>query len=255
MAKKDLSIEAELEALGKTIDNMSESLIEQSKMGLKRIALETHAFITDKATHTLHSSLSTYMDALKISSENDSVWVVYLQPEANWIEDGQPAHDMIEALTHGPKSKVGKDGKRYAIIPFKHNKRPQDMSRAEMQLAEHVKSELKKLKLNKTILDDDGKPKLGKVAAATVDMEFANSIRSKIPLLAGVNIYQREVQMKNGKTKVMRDIFTFRVVSEKQKGTGKWWHPGTKPLGAFKEAEAKIDALWSAFIQEMQSKT
>lgn len=36
------------------------------------------------------------------------------------VEGGTPAWDMKPGLTHGPKSRVGRSGARYNIIPFRH---------------------------------------------------------------------------------------------------------------------------------------
>jgi hypothetical protein len=45
-----------------------------------------------------------------------------------------------------------------------------------------------------------------------------------IPFLQGVRI----AQSMDAKGKVSKGIFTFRVASSKQRGTGKWVHPGIK---------------------------
>lgn len=41
-------------------------------------------------------------------------------PHAGIIEDGQPARDMKPGLLNSPKAKVGKDGKRWLTVPFRH---------------------------------------------------------------------------------------------------------------------------------------
>jgi hypothetical protein len=41
-------------------------------------------------------------------------------PHRNFIEDGQPARDMKAALLSSPRAKIGKDGKKWMTIPFRH---------------------------------------------------------------------------------------------------------------------------------------
>lgn len=251
--KKDYLLDQELEALGKKIEDYAESIISRAKTGMSAIAAQTHGLILEKAQNTLHSSRQLYVDSLFITNEGDNIWVVGLKPEANWIEDGIEPHNMIDDLLFGKNGKTPKRGKNgfYKVIPFQHNKNPQTMSRAESRIAEYAKQELERLKLDKTIMDSQGKPVLGK--AAVVNLTGDDSPKSKLgnPILAGLTIYQREQKMAGGKTKIQRDIMTFRVVSESQRGKGMWDHPGTKPLNAFKEVEGRIDDLWRKLVAEL----
>lgn len=41
-------------------------------------------------------------------------------PHGALIEKGQPPRDMKEAMLSSPKAKIGKDGKRYITVPFRH---------------------------------------------------------------------------------------------------------------------------------------
>jgi hypothetical protein len=41
-------------------------------------------------------------------------------PHGKIIEDGQPARDMKPKLLASPKAKVGKDGKKFITVPFRH---------------------------------------------------------------------------------------------------------------------------------------
>lgn len=53
------------------------------------------------------------------------------------------------------------------------------------------------------------------------------------PLLQGLTVYQRQVTTASGKVMTKRDVMTFRVISEKQKGQGfglKKQHQGLESL-------------------------
>jgi hypothetical protein len=247
--KKDYSIEQQLAELNKKIEDYSNEIVQKAKLGLQAVANSAHSLIIDKAQNKLGSQKNLYIESLSVTNEGDNLWVIALDPKANWIEDGRPAYDMLPGLLNGPKAKVGKDGKKYNIIPFKQNKRPQDMSRSEKRMADFVQQELKRLNLDKTIKDESGNPVIGK--AAKVNLDYATSVKSRIPLLQGLTIYQRKVTNEQGKESIKRDIMTFRVASEKQIGSGKWWHKETKGLNAFKDVEAEIDQIWAKMIQEV----
>jgi len=150
---------------------------------------------------------------------------------------------MLENFLASPKAKTAKDGGKYLVIPFKHNKKASDRSAAESKLAGYVQSELKKMGLDKTITDSKGKPILGR--AATLNLDGENSPKSKQgnPILSGLTIYQRPMKTKAG-TKIARDIMTFRVASSKQLGKGLWDYPEKQGAKIFDEVYKELDNLW-----------
>lgn len=252
---KQYSIEEALKDLGKDIEDLSEEMVAKAKSQVQVLAASAHSMIVQKATAKLHSTRSTYIDALNIekidSSPNNEIWAVTLNESAKWIEEGQPKHNMIDYLVNGPKSKVSKEGHRYNVIPFQHNKPNSEMSAAQNKLASYVKTELKRRGLDK-VITKDGKPVLGR--AATVDLIDRGSPQSEKtfrPLLQGLTIYQREVKTKSGKTQIKRDIMTFRVASEKQKGTGAWDNPGRAPMNFFEETARELDVIWEKMLEEI----
>lgn len=251
---KKYDLEAQLKELGLEINQLTKAIEDRAKQGMRFLQQQAYGKIVEKANEKLKSTRSIYLANLGMISQNDNLWVVYLKKEAAWIEDGMEPHEMIDKLTSGKKARTAKDGSRYNIIPFKHNKPPQQTSRAQMQIQETVKRELKKLKLNKIIMDN-GKPKIGKVAVLKHELTGFDMPHTKTgrPILAGLTIYQREVKTSTGKTKVVRDIMTFRTVSTKQKGSGMWMHPGLKAANIFEEVSKEIDKMWDEMVKDIIS--
>jgi hypothetical protein len=141
---------------------------------------------------------------------------------------------------------------RYTVIPFKHNKRPSDMSRAEMNLANYAKAELKARGLDKVIKDSQGRALSGKVATVNLTGPGAPMSRHNTPLLAGLTVYQTIMKnQQTGKETVRRDVMTFRTVSEKQKGTGKWYNKGMAGFRIFDKVQGQVDAAWGKMVAEL----
>lgn len=253
---KVYSLEEAMRDLERDVNQFSEDVQKKAKMEIQTLAASAHALIVQKATNKLKSTRSMYLDNVDLvkieSSPQNEIWSVVLYQPARFIEDGQSQHNMIDYLTSGPKAKTSKDGHRYAIIPFKHNKPPSQMSLAQTKMANYVKGELQKRGLDKTITKD-GKPVIGR--AATVDLVDKGAPLSKHgkPLLQGLTIYQREIKTKNDKTMIKRDVMTFRVASTKQKGKGLWDNPGRTGVKIFEETAKELDVLWENIITRVIS--
>lgn len=252
MSFKKYDLESQLKELGIELGQLTQEIESRAKQGMSLLQQQVYGKIVEKAQDKLKSTRSVYLANLGMVNDTDNLWVVYLKKDAAWIEDGIEPHEMIDDLTLGPKAKVAKDGSRYNIIPFKHNKNPQHTSRAQMQIQNVVKKELKARGLDKTIMVD-GRPKLGR--AATLKNELAGkgmpTNKFNRPILAGLTIYQREHKTQTGKTQIKRDVMTFRVASTKQKGSGMWFHPGKQGANIFEEVSKEVDQMWSAMLNDI----
>lgn len=256
---KVFSIEEALKDLGKDINQMTEDIQKKAKQSVALLAAQTHAMIVAKAQSKLKSTRSTYLDALNIekieSTPSQEIWAVTLDKSAKFIEEGAPRHEMIDYLVNGPKHKVSKDGSKYNVIPFQHNKSRNQNSLAQQKLSNYVKNELKLRGLDKTITKD-GKPVIGKAAVLNLNKDSKDAPTGKFnqPILNGLTIYQREVKSKSGKTSIKRDVLTFRVVSEKQKGSGMWEAPERIGMNFFEETEKEIEVIWQQMIKDIVEK-
>lgn len=221
------------------------------------LATMTHAHIVEEVSQKLHSTRQKYLDALSFMQVDEDTYVINLDKPAMWIEEGIPPNkDMLDGLLKSSKAKTAKDGSRYLVVPFEHNKGATQQTPAQTNLTDTIKLEMKKRKIpyGKLETDADGKPKTGLLHSFDImkmPLKTSNGpgmgkgkigqVRqgnTGIPFLQGVRVYQNKVKDKNGKESMKKSIMTFRVASSKQKGTGKWIHPGLEAKRFFDEAAA-----------------
>lgn len=219
------------------------------------LASQSHAHILENVQDQLHSSRDKYVQALHFKQEDDDTWVVSLDRSAMFIEEGMFEHEMIDDMLKSPKAKTAKDGSRYLVVPFQHNKGPTSQTPAATDLTNTIKAELKRRQIpyGKLETDANGQPKTGllhsfDIMKAPVKTHQGpgqghgqiGSVRqgiTGIPFLQNIRIYQRNVQdQKTSRSRVVRSVMTFRIVSSKHKGTGRWVHPGLIAKHFFDEA-------------------
>ena len=208
------------------------------------LAAQTHAHVVEMANERLHSRREAYVNALKFEEVQPGLWVITVTQPAMWIEEGQEPHNMLDDLLKSPKAKTAKDGSKYLVIPFKHDKGPTQQTAHAQGVTQMLKQELKKrgVPYKKIENGPDGKPKLGLIHTMHLGGEKRPHWTS--PILDGVRIYQRATKNGKGVTSVSRSIMTFRVASSKQKGTGKWDHPGSAPVKLLDEAFNWCEQQW-----------
>lgn len=238
--------------------NVAEKLDEAAKAAMKqagqRLIAMTRAHIIEEAGKKLHTRRQMFIDGLSHLQVDENTFVVNLDASVRWIDDGMPAHNMIDDLLKSKKAKRAKDGSKYVVVPFSHKKGTTQMTPAQKTLLDTIKTELKQRKIpyGKTEAGPDGKPKLGllhsfdlknhPIRTSSGPGQGKGPIGSTmqgptgIPLLQGVRVYQREIKNKDGSKSVRRDIMTFRVASSKHKGQGRWDHPGTEAVKLMDEA-------------------
>lgn len=225
--------------------DIKEQIKEKVEKGVQSLAAMTHAKVAEMAQGELHSTRHIYMDALGFEQIAPNVWAVSLDAQkAGWIENGRKSGPMFDDLLR-KNAKVSKEGNRYKAIPFEHSKPPSQMTGEAQLLVTRIKSALKKegIPFKKIEKDASGNPRLGKLHTLNIKSAPPTS-RSTSPALFGVNIYQH----KTSKGNVRRDIMTFRVISDKQRGTGKWEHPGTEPKNFFEKAYNWATRTWETEI-------
>lgn len=249
---KTYVLETALKELQTDIKTLTQEIENRAVQAMSLLQQQVYGKIVEKAQEQLKSRRPIYLANLGMINESDRIWVVYLKKDAAWIEDGIKPHEMIDNLTSGPKARTAKDGSRYNIIPFKHNKPANLISSAQLQIQNIVKAELKKRGLDKPIKVGD-KIVSGKAAVLKRELTGPNfpMSRTGTPILANLIIYQRMITTAQGKQKLQRDIMTFRVASTKQKGSGKWMHPGLEGANLFKQVEKDVDEMWSQMVKDI----
>jgi hypothetical protein len=227
-------------------------LSELEKIGEKaaaNLALLTQAKVQELAGERLHSRLDMFRKGLSLKQEKSGVWLIHLDTELGWVNDGFPAHSLIPDLVNSPKAHMSADGHKYIIVPFQHKGGPTQNTPAQMDLVNAVKQQMKKDKIPwaKVEKDSSGMPLLGRLHKLKVQTPSKTHEgpgqgwgavgaprvgATGIPFLQGAAVHQSLTE----KGKVERSVMTFRVASEKHEAEGRWHHPGLEPTNILEDA-------------------
>jgi hypothetical protein len=177
-------------------------------------------------------------------------------------------HEMVMQILQGGKSPLyAKDGSMYKVIPFKFNKAPNVVPPAIRDFQNVLKREFKKagIPYGKIEQDAAGNPIVGKLHKLDImdkpiktmngvgqGMGPIGQVRQGLggtPILQAINVFQRQVTGKNGAMQYVKDVMTFRVVSSKHVGSGRWVHPGIKPHKFMDEAYKWAKSEWETSIR------
>ncbi len=235
------------------------------KGAAQSLALQAHAHLLEQVQSKLHSTREKYADAVSFKQVDNDVWMISLDQSAMWLEEGMDEREMIASMLKSPKAKTAADGSRYLSVPFQHNKGPTQQTQAATDLTATVKQELQKRKIPYGGIERDskGKAKLGLLHSFDINKDPVKShdgpgqghgpigqVRqgmTGIPFLQSIRIYQR--QMQGGAVK--KGIMTFRTVSDKHKGTGRWVHPGIEPRKFMDETADWALGQWESIHKEI----
>jgi hypothetical protein len=249
-------------------DDLQRRATELLQAGAALLAAQTREHIIEQVQQKLHSTRETFIDHLSYKQVDAKTWMVSLDKAAVWIEEGMERHEMIDDLLKSAKARTAKDGSRYLSVPFKHNKAPTATPVAQHSLQETLKSEMRKrgIAYGGIETNANGTPRLGLLHTFSIlDKPIKTeegpgqghgaigAVRqgmTGIPFLQNVRIYQRQVMDKNGVASVQKAIMTFRTVSSKQKGSGRWVHPGLKPKKFLDEAYEWALQQWETKIKD-----
>jgi hypothetical protein len=243
----DFNITINIDSIAAQLDQKKQDIIVKLRQSVQALASAAHVKVLELADEKLKTLKIKYKDAVDFNQIDDNIWVVSLKEEVMWIEKGKSAGSMYDALATSKKTKVSKDGYKYLVIPFEHSKRPAEQTIKAKQVTDRIRAFLKteKIPYKKIEHNSDGSPKMGLLHRFDV-MEHPKlmmkhpSEKAKSPLLQGLAIYQR----KDEKGKMRRDIMTFRVVSEKNKGDGRWEYPSREGVDIFQETHKWAVNLW-----------
>jgi hypothetical protein len=243
-----------------------EKALKEAAASLSR---QAHAHILEEVQNgekALHSTQKIYTKALGFKQVNEHTWVITLDQKAMWIEEGRTKGEMISDLLKSTKTKTAADGSRFLSVPFKHNKGPTSSTPAQQDLTATVRKEMAKRKIpyGNLEMDAGGKPKLGLLHSFDITkgplktsegpnsrgqgqgpMGAVRQGHTGIPYLQGVRIYQKEVKdEETGRVSFKKDIMTFRMVSSKMMGSGKWVYPDVPAKKFFEECEQWVLKEW-----------
>lgn len=248
----------------KLSDELGGAATEAMKKAGDALTKMTEAHIKEQASKKLHSRRQLFIDSLSTQQVGDDTWLVVLNAKAVWIDEGMPAHNMLDDLLRSKKAKRAKDGSTYVVVPFNHGpgKGPASTTPAQQDLIGTIKSEMKRrgIPFGGIEKDASGADKLGKLHSFDVTKlpkkvtegpgqghGPVGEVRqgpTGIPFLQGVSVYQKKGA--DGKTK--KSIMTFRVASSKHRGQGRWDHPGLEAMNFMEDAVKWAQEQWDKEI-------
>lgn len=249
-------LESDLTDLAAKLKSDIDKLKAKADQEAKRIAVTTHAFIIAKAKSELNSFqqqayLGKNEENLRYSKLGEGIYLIELDSEANFIEDGSPKRFMKWLLDNNPKAKTAKDGSRYAHIPFSHSKSSstKNVNDSKSAFYDIISKRLKEenIDLNKIEKNSDGTPKLGIVhkintnsiiASEKNRLNFSNprsqEMAAKIGLKPHSGIHKLEnlfITQRKGKSgEIVKEAVTIRTISSKHEAEGRWYYPQIKPF-------------------------
>jgi hypothetical protein len=272
----DVSIEVDVEAISAAVDAMGlEALpntaraVEQATFLVQRlwiqaaggaeVELNGQRFAVRRRSGAYARSIS---DGLEYPADGELLKgrVTANSPYAEAIEKGQPPHDLKPALLGGPRARVGKDGQRYTIVPFRHNTPGQGATGQSMPAEVYKKA--KSLQFSEVVgkrkeLNARGKFVLRAVYRRGGQLGYMGPGRHRDKpegheYTHTTSIYSGMVRM--GK-KGQSSYLTFRVVSEHSPPNA-WWSPGVppKPISEAVAAMARenvVELIRRGFEQDM----
>lgn len=241
---REFNIPLKIQGYSQLIGSIAPQLQSTLDAVAETIAIAAYNTGSDIVQQKLHSTRLDYQNHFhykKIDKSNHEIW---LDPEANHLEDGYGSFDLkpglLKNVSNNPGKKgqgISKDGTRWKVIPFRHKTEKAASNLVEQYLGQQADEVLRTgisrlnrmpTDLTKIQSDSSGAPLQGNVG------RIANNPLIH-PTLQGLTKYQ-----KTYKEVTQSQYMTFRVVSDKSKA-GSWIHPGFDGVHAFRDMEHFID--------------
>ena len=245
-----ISVSSKIEEKGINIEILDEAFVSTFRTAIGHIAKAAHDDWIMKAQERLNSSRADYINGLRqaqsfnfSSAGGHDVYELQLVGRmANNFEFGMGSFDMKTTRPGwlgGSKSKVGKDGKRYVIIPFGHSKssntnKAYSGKAKAMDLKTELKKTVREYGLDKMIRTATGKVVEGKVATAK-GAGVHSYLQGLVRIQTGVS-GMTSTGLQRGQSQLM----TFRILSENSPPEA-WIHPGFEGANILPEVEQYID--------------
>ena len=217
---------------------LGDAIKKEAQQASRDLTYMGHAHAVELAGQRLHSRREMFVKGLSVQQVDANTYFIQLDAGVRWIDEGVKKHSMVDDLLR-KGAKTARDGSKYKVIPFQHNKGPARSTPAQMDLTNTIRAEMKTrgIPWGKIERDSGGAPKIGRLHSFSInDRPIRNDMGrgqgagpvgavkqgpTGIPLLRGVAVYQK----KNDKGQVKRGVMTFRIVSSKHKAQGRWIYP------------------------------
>ena len=238
-----LVFKVDAKTLAAEFEGLQRQVEDAIRGGVQAAAQMTYGKVLELANDGLNTTRKLYTDNLTLEQVDANIWAVTLKEPAMWVEEGMKG-GFMQQLLDSPKARTSKEGIKYNIIPFEHPESSQGVGTDKTSLVSMLKNELKQrgVPMKKIERNADGTPRLGKLHTFNIASPKPTQAASH-PVFHGLSVYQKETS----KGKVQKQIMTFRVISEKHKGS-KWRHPGTEPKHFMDKAFQWVSDEWEKTI-------
>ncbi len=252
MAADNIKVVVNVEPLLKTINSLKE-LKKPINQSIERLAMAAYnqaiALVNQKLKSDREKGI--YLKNLhfeKNSTGGFNTYLIILNEEALFIEDGAPDQDM---------RKTHLKNRDYVRIPFKHSdKVPAGEKSKQSDIVREIKTAMKenKIPLTKAIVDKNGNPVLsapGQPRAAAMIKKINSAYKGSVSgqsILNNLNVYQTERINRAGNKTIDRTYLTFRTLSKNS--SAKWIIPGKPGIKIFDEVYKWIETSYQKFMDE-----
>jgi hypothetical protein len=253
----NFSIRATLDDLGYNIDALEAGLMESLNLQVGQLAMAARSEWIRLAQDRLETSREVYVNGLRQSESftmlrgsgrgrPSSYEITLVGNMPNNFEYGMGPFDMKgvrPGWLGGKSSKIGKDGKKYVVIPFRHSTSGSPRFNYTGK-AKSVSDPDLKTQLRKTV-KTYGLDRMVRTATGQVVTGIANRLPKSAPVhpyLQGMVRTQQAISgtTSTGLSRGQGSLMTFRVMSENSKPDS-WIHPGLRPVNLLAEVEQFVD--------------
>lgn len=248
----DIKVSTKLENLGISISELTQEVVGEMKAAVAEIASLTYNKAVELTSSRLHSTRQQYLDGLHFEQEGEGVYTIMLDADVDHLESGYPPIPMLPKLVQGPKAKIGKDGKRYVIIPIRQSTGDSQSANTvvaakQNDLAARLKEVIADRKFKKVRQTSD--PKTGKTT--TIERMTGEAPHPYLKGLTRVREFKGDPQKEKP---ISSAYLTFRVASENQDPNTHWRHPGFAGAHVFPDLEKWADQQMDTILKDIFGK-
>lgn len=249
------------------------------KAEVEALSVSAHAFIIQRAQeqlrgHQLERFLGENGKNVRWNRVGSNMWVVEIDESARDIEEGHDRRFMAWLLNNNPKAKTAKDGSKYAHIPMSKSQftgpAKQAVNAKNAMFQGTIARAMKEAKISPNRIErhENGEPKLGVLHSLRIEPPGTQTqfpalysaprppematltglpAHTGIPLLQGLVVTQRM----QGK-KVVREAVTFRTISSKHEGEGRWFQAATPGIKTIEAAHQYAVTQWEEIVKGLE---
>lgn len=233
-----INITLKAEELGKSLEGIEDSLRVELQDAIKSMSKMVYNEGLNLAQQRLQTTRQDYIRNFNYENLGNNMYIIYLNNEVNYLEDGFSSFDMKPGFLNGPKAKVTPKGTRYNTIPFTHHPYSEtELKPEQMQLRQNLRDVIKSHNLGRIIKDGAGKPLQGVVARLS-GKDLAQNLQGLVKI------------QKTYEKKTESYYMTFRRVSDNTDAS-KWIHPGYKGANIFPDLERWTDVQIERILNEI----